>query len=106
MHRDPTSFQAASSFRPERWLVEATSDPESPFFNDRRDAVKPFLFGSRTCPGQHIAWAELRMALAKLLFSFDISLPEDREKWVEWESVKSYVVLDKEPIMVNFRLHD
>jgi len=46
------------------------------------------------------------MALAKMLWTFDTLLPEDRGKWVEWESVKSYAVLDMAPIKLNIRVRD
>ncbi|KAK0634134.1 cytochrome P450 [Immersiella caudata] len=106
MHRNPTSFYEADSFRPERWLVDATTNPQSPYFHDRRDAVKPFISGSRTCSGQQIAWAEIRMTLAKVLWSFDFPLPQDWDKRIEWKAIKSYLVLDKVPINVNFKVRE
>jgi len=104
MQRSPTSFHEPSSFRPERWFTDLPTNPTSPFHHDRRVAVKSFLFGSRTCLGQRVAWARMRMTLAKLLWTVDVALPEDKGKWVEWEKLKCYLVLEKKPIVVEMRL--
>lgn len=44
------------------------------------------------------------MTLAKLLWTVDVALPEDKGKWVEWEKLKCYLVLEKKPIVVEMRL--
>ena len=100
MHREPTSFHAPSSFCPERWLPEAIDNPDSPFHNDKRHAVQPFTIGPHSCIGQNLAWAEMRIALAKVLWSFDIAAPEDKEKWVVWESLRTFLLIEKKPIAV------
>ncbi|KAK6950625.1 hypothetical protein Daesc_007149 [Daldinia eschscholtzii] len=55
----------------ERWLSEVRSDPTSPFSKDRDEAVQPFSLGPRSCLGQNLAMAELRLIIAKLLWTFD-----------------------------------
>jgi hypothetical protein len=58
----------------------------------------------------NLAWAEMRLALAKLLWVFDISAPEakteaeKREKWVRWEDLNATLLMEKRPILVVLKL--
>ena len=100
MHREPTSFHAPTSFCPERWLPEATENPNSPFYNDKRHAFQPFTIGPHSCIGQNLAWAEMRVALAKVLWSFDVAAPADKTKRVVWEDLRTFLLIEKTPIAV------
>lgn len=71
MNRDGRYFHRPESFLPERWLAECGADLESPFFGDRREALRPFSVGPWSCVGQHLAWAEMRLILARLLWTLD-----------------------------------
>lgn len=44
------------------------------FATDARDATKPFSVGGRDCLGQNLAWVELRLILARLLWNFDLQV--------------------------------
>lgn len=66
MSRNSNYFHDASSFVPKRWLPKVLKVPSSPFSKDRREAVQPFSVGPYSCIGQHLAWAEMRLILAKL----------------------------------------
>ncbi|KAI1292700.1 hypothetical protein F5Y03DRAFT_17782 [Xylaria venustula] len=68
-------------------------DPHSPFYNDKRDAFQPFSLG------QHLAWAELRLVLAKLIWMFDFTAVSGQS--LEWEQLRTFLVVEKKPIMVN-----
>jgi len=104
MHREPESFYEPHAFHPERWLDEfASDDTSSPFRHDKREAVKPFITGPRTCLGILLAWAEMRLALAKLLWVFDVSAPESREKWVNWLDLKTILLIEKKPVRVSLK---
>ena len=61
---------------PSEWLPEIYGDPSSPFYNDRRDAFKPFSDGPRNCIGRNLAYHEMRLILAKVLWGFDLELAE------------------------------
>ncbi|KAK5655124.1 hypothetical protein OQA88_6023 [Cercophora sp. LCS_1] len=99
MHRELSSFHDPSSFCPERWLPEATENPDSPFYHDKRHAAQPFLVGPHSCIGQNLAWVEMRVALAKVLWTFDIAAPKDEAKWVRWESLKTFLLIEKRPLI-------
>lgn len=86
---------------PERWLPEATDNPESPFYSDQRDAVQPFSVGPRNCLGQPLAWAEMRSVLAKLVWSFELEAIEGKR--VEWEEMRTFLLVEKRPIDVRLK---
>lgn len=48
-----------------------------------------------------LAYAEMRMILAKLILNFDMELAYPNEPW--WEKQGTYIVWEKLPLMVNFR---
>lgn len=104
MNREPKYFHCANSFIPERWLPEASANSESPFFKDRRDAVQSFSVGPRSCMGQHLALAELRLILTKLLWTFDFTPVEG--KLLEWESLRTFLLVEKKAIEVRIRIRN
>ncbi|KAK3946266.1 cytochrome P450 [Diplogelasinospora grovesii] len=55
-------------FNPERWLSSDKAD------NNHLEASQPFLTGSRVCLGRALGWLEMRTALAKLHFRYDIEM--------------------------------
>nr|ACZ55941.1 cytochrome P450 monooxygenase [Fusarium incarnatum] len=77
LHYDPKYFTQPHDFVPERWL----GDPR--FKNDRLDAVKPFSIGPRNCIGMNLAYAEMRMMLARTVWEFDLRLAEDSRNWYD-----------------------
>ncbi|KAF4539586.1 Benzoate 4-monooxygenase cytochrome p450 protein [Lasiodiplodia theobromae] len=96
------NFHRPNEFLPERWLPAARTDPASPFFNDRREVHKPFSFGPRDCIGRNLAYHEMRLILAKLLWNFDMELAEPLSTgWAE--SQKTYILWDKPPLMVRLK---
>ncbi|KAJ8126041.1 hypothetical protein O1611_g7597 [Lasiodiplodia mahajangana] len=60
VHQNPDAFV------PERWL----GDPA--YKDDSRSAHQPFSVGTRNCLGMNLAWHEMRLMLAKLVYEFDI----------------------------------
>lgn len=63
MAHDPRNAVDPEAFRPERWLAGG----EKPW-------SQPFLIGPRSCIGVNLAWLEMRVALAKMVYSFDFRL--------------------------------
>ncbi|KAI2633635.1 benzoate 4-monooxygenase cytochrome P450 [Hypomontagnella submonticulosa] len=62
----PQNFQDPLSFKPERWL-----DPNT---EDILESSQPWLLGTRGCIGRNLAWLELRTAIAKLVWTYDLQL--------------------------------
>ncbi|KAI1017797.1 hypothetical protein LB504_003823 [Fusarium proliferatum] len=95
MFHNPKFFKDAESFVPERWL----GDPK--YEDDKRVAVQPFSVGPRNCIGKNLAYAEMRLILAKLIWNFDIDIDPRSEKWLEkntafllWEKPDLWVRLN------------
>ncbi|KAI7773787.1 hypothetical protein LA080_009883 [Diaporthe eres] len=65
----PLNFHNPYEFRPERWLGE-----ENEFEHDRLNASLPFGTGPRVCIGRNLAYMEMRLISANLLFHFDLEL--------------------------------
>ncbi|OTA87086.1 hypothetical protein M434DRAFT_399648 [Hypoxylon sp. CO27-5] len=74
-------------FKPERFL----SDPR--YKNDKFDAMQPFSVGPRNCIGKNLAYAEMRLILAKIIYNFDMRLADDARDWLAMQ--KNYVLWDK-----------
>ncbi|KAM7200691.1 Cytochrome P450 monooxygenase sdnF [Naviculisporaceae sp. PSN 640] len=95
-NRSSSYFHLPNEYHPERWLPENT--PEE-FRNDKLDAVQPFIMGVNVCIGRGLAWMEMRVTLAKLLWHFDWTVRsgdgdafEQAKAWHVW--TKSHVYLE------------
>lgn len=71
---DEEVYEAAESFRPERWMEQ----PDLP--------LVAFGFGRRQCTGQHIARNSLYINIARLLWAFDIGPGTEEREGVTTES--------------------
>ena len=83
---------------PERWLAEA--DGGSPEFeNDNRAVFQPFSFGPRNCLGRNLAYADMRLIVARLLFNFDLALDSNSQSWEQER--RAPFLWDRTPLMVR-----
>jgi cytochrome P450 len=89
MYHDPTLFTNPHIFAPDRF----TGESPGLFGEDRLDAIKPFLTGPRSCLGQNLAHAEMRLILARLVWRFDMVLSSDSSKWMDKQ--RSYLLWEK-----------
>ncbi|KAK8092313.1 uncharacterized protein PG998_014996 [Apiospora kogelbergensis] len=92
--RYPGNFALPDEFISERWLGE---DPR--FAGDKNEAFEPFSYGSRNCIGKNLAYSEMRMILARLLFNYDILLEEQSKGWAE--NMKIYLIWEKPGLWVR-----
>ncbi|KAI0538233.1 cytochrome P450 [Xylaria digitata] len=88
-YRSPANFRNPDEFVPEQWL----GDPD--YKDDVREAHQPFSVGPRNCLGLNMAWHEMRLLLAKLIFNFDIS----SDVGPEWRDQDVYVIWHRKPLM-------
>ncbi|KAK3317434.1 cytochrome p450 monooxygenase [Cercophora scortea] len=114
INHDPMHWTDPFGFHPERFLPRDDNDDsntKADFSHDRLDALQPFLVGPRNCIGRNLAYAEMRLILAKLVFHFDMQLAgpgEDvdnegdgkrgKEDWMEDQ--KSDILWRKTPLYV------
>ena len=97
-------FHKPEEFIPERWLP----GPERPVehANDQVSAIYPFSIGARACIGKQLALAEMRLILARLAWGFEMGRPKELKDVVDWEMLKTYVVVQKEPVWVRLRIRE
>ena len=100
LHRSPEKFHQADAFWPERWLDSAREDKNSPFYNDDRDASQSFSIGTESCIGKQLAYAELHVILAKLVWQFDMSAATGSRN-IEWLEQKIYAMVNLQPFDVQ-----
>jgi cytochrome P450 len=97
----PRNFHDPDAFHPERWLPESTTNHSSQFYNDNRAALQPFSIGPRNCIGRNLAYNEMRLILARVLWNFDIELCEESRHWNEQ---KAYILWEKPALMCLLRV--
>ncbi|KAK8018796.1 hypothetical protein PG991_007986 [Apiospora marii] len=73
-------FHEPNAFRPERWMGE-----DEKYAQDHLNASLPFGTGPRVCIGRNLAYMEMRLITANLLWHFDIAL--DREGYEKENAV-------------------
>ena len=87
LHRDPRLMESPEKFDPSRWL------------GDNRPYTVPFSIGPRMCIGVNLAYIEMRIILAKLVYSYDWTLTKD----IDWlESSRLYQLWTKPDLMMQF----
>ncbi|KAL2125926.1 hypothetical protein VTI74DRAFT_2223 [Chaetomium olivicolor] len=91
-YQSESNFRDANKFVPERWL----GDPE--YAHDVRGVLQPFSVGPRNCIGRNLAYAEMRLIIARLLWNFDLELMPESTKW---NDQKIYVLWEKGAINVK-----
>ncbi|TKA49840.1 hypothetical protein B0A55_12779, partial [Friedmanniomyces simplex] len=87
-YRHPENFYRSNDFLPERFL--AANRDLAPFQEDNRACLQPFSFGPRGCLGKNLARAEMRLALAKLLFRFAVKLQPGQEEWQRSQRLQGF----------------
>ncbi|KAJ2898040.1 hypothetical protein MKZ38_004208 [Zalerion maritima] len=70
-------WEAPLEYHPERFLGDER------FARDRRECLKPFSVGPRDCIGKNLAYAEMRLILARIMFNFELSIAEESRNWMD-----------------------
>ncbi|KAH8763760.1 cytochrome P450 [Diaporthe sp. PMI_573] len=85
------NFSQPFSFQPERFLR-----PEQ-YPDDKPGAIQPFGIGPRDCIGKNLAYAEVKMILARILHNFDMELVNPDEDWMDQ---KAFFIWTKPPLNI------
>ncbi|KAG8631997.1 hypothetical protein KVT40_001137 [Elsinoe batatas] len=93
LYKDEKYFKNPDKFAPERWLGDAE------YKDDVRDIFQPFHFGPRSCLGRNLAYAEMRVIFAKILYNFELELMPESANWIDQ---KMYTLWEKPKLMVKF----
>lgn len=95
--RSHRNFKDGEKFVPERWLPEG----QEKYGGDKKKVFNPFGMGPRICLGQSLAYAEMKLILARLVWNFDWDLVD---KDVVWPlTMKIYAAWDRKPLFVNLK---
>lgn len=81
------------TFIPERWIGDG--------FGDRKEAFNPFSLGPRACLGINLAYLELRVIVAKMVWAYEWEMVD---KDVDWNRDNKMYLLWKKPDM-KMRFH-
>ena len=98
--RSPPNFHCPKEFIPERFMSSAHSKD---FANDNRAAFQPFGLGRHSCIGQTLAYAEMRLILARLFFTFGVELAHAADVW-DWGTQETFIFREKKPLNVLLSL--
>lgn len=96
-------FHEPQAWSPERWLPQAEIDPKSPYYHDHRKGVRAFGWGPYNCVGEPLAWAWMRLILAKIIWTFDLNQSDVPNSCIDWEAQDVFAVVNKHPLVVSIR---
>lgn len=91
-NRSRMNFSDPDVFKPERFLTASKGD--------NLTAFQPFLLGRHMCIGHRFACAEMRLILARLLWSFDLAWA-DELKLESWGEQQTFIFWQKSPLYVR-----
>ncbi|KAI9294674.1 cytochrome P450, partial [Neoconidiobolus thromboides FSU 785] len=72
IQNNPNYWEEPNIFKPERWI-----DQNGKFQSHKN--FMPFLIGPRACLGRSLAWMELYLATASLIYSFNFKLKNQKD---------------------------
>ncbi|KAK2000869.1 isotrichodermin C-15 hydroxylase [Colletotrichum falcatum] len=94
-NHSPENWTRPWDFRPERFLEGGKAE------HNRLEALQAFSIGPRNCLGKNLAYAEMRLVLARIIYDFDIELAEGSESWIERQ--RSFGVWSRVPLKVHLK---
>lgn len=104
-YHSPSNFRDPELFVPERWLDDSNSlhaDESKSYIDDQRDVLQNFSVGPRDCIGKRLAYMEIKLILARLVWGLDWKLVDDGDgDWVKGQRV--FNLWEKSPLNVVLR---
>ncbi|KAK8110749.1 uncharacterized protein PG998_007206 [Apiospora kogelbergensis] len=100
-HHSEDNFVDPETFAPQRWLPETHALYEPRFAADNKAACKPFSAGPRDCTGKILAYAEMRLAIARLFWHFEFDREAGQDDWISSQCV--FTLAEKGPFMIRLR---
>ncbi|KAF2872758.1 cytochrome P450 [Massariosphaeria phaeospora] len=74
IHHNPDYYPRPFDYVPERWLADPAVNPLHAKLVEAHSAFCPFSIGPRGCIGKGLAYAELTVTIARVLFLFDLRI--------------------------------
>ena len=85
-------------------LIAAHKTGIDVFADDKKEAFQPFNVGPRNCIGMNLAYAEMYIVLARLLWEFDVQGVNDEESGkvpILWERQKAWNNWERDEVWVR-----
>lgn len=79
LHHNGEIFPEPFSFKPERWIPSVEAGVTAASVGTYDSAFAPFSTGLRGCPGKNLAYLEMSVTMAKLLFLSDVRAVEGND---------------------------
>jgi cytochrome P450 len=67
LHHDEHYFPDNHKHKPERWLIDQSEE-----LTRAQSAFQPFSYGSRQCIGRRLAYIELYIFMARIIWLYDV----------------------------------
>lgn len=74
IHHNPDYYPKPFDYVPERWLSDPTTNPLHDRLTEAHAAFCPFSIGPRGCIGKGLAYVELTVTIARVLYLYDLRL--------------------------------
>jgi cytochrome P450 len=74
IHHNPDYFPQPFDYIPERWLSDPSANPLHASLAAAQSAYNPFSIGPRGCIGKGLAYVELAVTIARVLYLFNLRL--------------------------------
>lgn len=74
IHHNADYYPRPFDYIPERWLSDAVANPFHAKISEAHSAFCPFSIGPRGCIGKGLAYVELTVSIARVLFLYDMRL--------------------------------
>ncbi|KAF2864683.1 cytochrome P450 [Massariosphaeria phaeospora] len=94
----PNNFTVLGSFLPKRWLLEDYADFPIATDNDRKKVFQLFSVGPKACLGKGLAYAEIKLIIARLVWHFDFELVNDG---FAFEKQRAFLFRERLPLNVR-----
>ncbi|PVI07279.1 cytochrome P450 [Periconia macrospinosa] len=96
-------FHEPEAWRPERWLKDAETNPESPYYYGHRKGVRGFGWGPYICVGEPLGWAWMRLIIASMVWTFDLRKANAPNSLIDWAAQDVFGIVIKHPLNVTFQ---
>ncbi|KAI6092809.1 putative cytochrome P450 [Hypoxylon rubiginosum] len=95
MNHSKENWKDPWAFNPQRFLA---TPEEALKAGNKLEALQAFNVGPRNCIGRNLAYAEMRMILARIVYDFDMKLSDESQKWIERQ--RAFALWDRIPLHV------
>ncbi|KAL8777895.1 MAG: hypothetical protein Q9213_007662 [Squamulea squamosa] len=79
LHHNEATFPDSFKFQPQRWIADEHTDVAPAHAAASGSGFAPFSIGPRGCPGKNLAYLEMSITMAKVLYLCDVQAVEGND---------------------------